>query len=1266
MLSLTGCGGGGGANVSDTAIGSFLSAQRGTKDALGPPINSFLRTQPGGSPSYAFPYDYFQRDLNGASTEQEARKTSARDASAWESCYGGTGEDEAYSIRKTADGGFLVAGFTSSNDYDISGLHEYAANGDGMLLKLNSSGAKEWVRCLGGTGNDCIYSAQETHGPSGSVNGYIVAGMTNSTDGDVTFANNQGRQCAWVAKLKLDRTVDWQDCFPGSSTACFYSIQQTKDGGYILGGTMDGSMYIVRLEHTGGQDASPNVTWSKTLGYSIQDCATSVQQTRDGGFIVAGITATSSMTNYHGLSDAWVGKYDASGSEQWEKCIGGSRADQAYAIQQTADGGYILTGHTRSNNGDVTGNPSISDCCWVVKLGSGTNPAIQWQSCQSGGGIYATGRAVRQTPDGGYVVAGSVDTLHSLSQIKAFKLDATGQNTQWSSILGGGGQDYGYALCGSSDGDTVVAGFTNSSSMTNYHDGGDAFIAKIGEPEPLSIENAQAVPAKFVPSSETTDITADIVAIAGFTPTNLSWGITIADSTQAQVASFAGTGARVSATWNGINAQTDQAYPPGAYTFTINATCSEGKKATANGTVEIVEKRIEIISSSVTPAQFTIDQEITISCTFKCYPENWPTNISAADVKAHLWDKALIGEYLSPIALVNVPPSSATATLIKTARSGKLYTRFETCLASRFNFPKDEFEVAKPDDYKIISTVAIEDERDTSAPQLISLRDQNQGGIRIENAKATPQKFYPSKYNAIDHCTHITGTIVPIDCQPTRLRWNMYITDPLSTPPTKDLLDSGYTNIIDVIWDGKKNDGSYYKGGDYNFLIEAECDQGSDRFTGPLSICYPKWDVPVFSVNDPRWFNEPYDHIPFLIGSKGCGITSLAMLLAYYNNDPTASIYNPKDLNNWLFQWGGYVLFGKEKGSIIWKQLNLYSNAMLSPIKIKFKGVANFDYGLMEDDLRKENIPLVYFDCNHIIVATGMYDPDHHTIADCAQHKYNKQYLEEFTHVKDALIRYIPISTGLPTPPISLEIDGSDDTGASVEYALIDPNGRHIGYDPSNGIRVKDKKVIEGDIPDAQYFCLPWSDTETDEIVGGAKTLWIYEPVAGVYTLKVYGIDASENYYLTISGDHPKNMDPAYISGFITPSQVHEYQFEFSLTPGVNPKVYIIGELDLEPKVLNLKSNGQSITAHIKLPTGHSVEDIDVSSIRLESQIPALPNPIAIGNQGKRLMVKFDRNILINYLKSKGMTAGDIILTVTGKVRNVPFRTTDLLSVKEN
>jgi hypothetical protein len=205
----------------------------------------------------------------------------------WAKTYGGGDFDGADSIQQTTDGGYIVAGKTGSFG---------AGDGDIWVLKLNASGDVVWQKTYGGGGWDEAFSIQQT-----TDGGYIVAGTTGSF--------GAGGDDGWVLKLNASGDVVWQKTYGGKEWDEASSIQQTTDGGYIVAGTTGSfgaggyDFWVLKL------NASGDVVWQKTYGGGDHDEATSIQQTSDGGYIVAGWTKSFGA----GGSDFWVLKLDASG-----------------------------------------------------------------------------------------------------------------------------------------------------------------------------------------------------------------------------------------------------------------------------------------------------------------------------------------------------------------------------------------------------------------------------------------------------------------------------------------------------------------------------------------------------------------------------------------------------------------------------------------------------------------------------------------------------------------------------------------------------------------------------------------------------------------------------------------------------------------------------------------------------------------------------------------------------------------------------------------
>ena len=401
----------------------------------------------------------------------------------WQKSLGGSNDEVAMTIKQTSDGGYIVAGNSSSNNYDVSGNHGSA---DYWVVKINDTGAIQWQKSLGGISSDQAYSIQQT-----SDGGYIVAGSTFSNDGNVTGFH--GSVDYWIVKLNSSGVILWEKCLGGTGGEDAYSIQQTSDGGYIIAGqsnSNDGNVsgnhggidyWVVKLNDTG------SIQWEKSLGGSGDDIAHVIRQTSDGGYIVAGVSNSTNgeVTGNHGLGDCWVVKLNDTGAVQWQKSFGGSNEDEGWSVQQTSDGGYIVGSRSKSNNGDVSGNHGGYDY-WVVKIND--TGAIQWQKSFGGSGDDYL-MSIKQISNGGYIVAGwtfsnngDVSGNHGsvLPDYWIINLSSSG-SIQWQNCLGGSGDDEASEIQQTSDGGYIVAGVSNSTDgeVSGNHGGYDYWVVKL-------------------------------------------------------------------------------------------------------------------------------------------------------------------------------------------------------------------------------------------------------------------------------------------------------------------------------------------------------------------------------------------------------------------------------------------------------------------------------------------------------------------------------------------------------------------------------------------------------------------------------------------------------------------------------------------------------------------------------------------------------------------------------------------------------------------
>ena len=418
----------------------------------------------------------------------------------WQRCLGGSIHDFALSIQQTGVGGYIVAGYSKSNDGDVSVNHGYS---DYWVVKLNASGSIEWQRSLGGSSSDWAYSIRQTFD-----GGYIVAGYSFSNDGDVS--GNHGYVDYWVVKLNSVGEIEWQKSLGGSDEDKAYSIYQTSDSGYIVSGCSESNDGDVSGNH-GAYDywvvklnSSGSIEWQRSLGGSGNDYAYSIQQTGDGGYIVAGYSYSNDgdVSGNNGASDYWVVKLNSSGSTEWQRSLGGSVNDYARSIQQTGDGGYIVAGYSFSNDGDVSGNNGASDY-WVVKLNS--SGSIEWQR-SLGGSAHDEAYSIYQTSDSGYIVAGSSEsndgdvsghhgTPGDSIDYWVVKLNSAG-SIVWQRSLGGSDWDEAYSIHQTTDYGYIMAGFSNSNDgdISENHGDYDFWVVKFSPDDGISEGNEDLQP----------------------------------------------------------------------------------------------------------------------------------------------------------------------------------------------------------------------------------------------------------------------------------------------------------------------------------------------------------------------------------------------------------------------------------------------------------------------------------------------------------------------------------------------------------------------------------------------------------------------------------------------------------------------------------------------------------------------------------------------------------------------------------------------------
>ncbi|HEU5167375.1 MAG TPA: IPT/TIG domain-containing protein, partial [Chitinophagaceae bacterium] len=262
----------------------------------------------------------------------------------WQKFYGGSFDDVGYNIIKTGNSGYLLSGYTESNDGNVTGNHS-PGTADAWLVKTDSNGDIVWKKCFGGTGGDTAFAAVQT-----IDKGFVIVGSSNSNNGDLT--GNNGLSDAWIFKI----------------------------------------------------DSLGNLQWQKNYGGSGFDAFRGVVTNADGSFIVSGSTTSTSATSNgnKGKADVWVAKISSTGNLIWSKGFGGSEDEMGLSVVSTQDNSYLITGFTESNNADVTGNNGLADE-WLIKVSDDGN--LVWQRC-IGTNKNEIGMAVIYNAENDYAIGG--------------------------------------------------------------------------------------------------------------------------------------------------------------------------------------------------------------------------------------------------------------------------------------------------------------------------------------------------------------------------------------------------------------------------------------------------------------------------------------------------------------------------------------------------------------------------------------------------------------------------------------------------------------------------------------------------------------------------------------------------------------------------------------------------------------------------------------------------------------------------------------------
>lgn len=389
-------------------------------------------------------FNHWEGDLSGNNNPANIQMDSNKNITAVFGkikTFGGADTDIGNSIQQTSDGGYIITGLTKS--FGIEGTV------DVYLIKTDSHCNQSWYKSFGGSSSDGGNSVQQT-----TDGGYIITGY-NSSHPVYSLLDD-----VYLIKTDLQGNLLWHKKIGNDDTDQGYWVQQTIEGGYVIIGftwSYDSNSRDVYLLKT---DSQGNLEWYNTFGGSENDEGYCVQQTTDGGYVITGYTKSYGA----GYFDIYLIKTDSQGNKEWIKTFGGTDTDIGYSIQQTSDGGYIITGQTNSYENN-------KEKVYLIKTDSKGNQ--NWYRTFDGLGS-SIGKSIQQTFDGGYIIAGTTwDSSTIRASVYLIKTNSEGIQS-WYKTFGGTDDYKGNSVRQTSDGGYIITG-----SIQKYNGGGfDVIIIK--------------------------------------------------------------------------------------------------------------------------------------------------------------------------------------------------------------------------------------------------------------------------------------------------------------------------------------------------------------------------------------------------------------------------------------------------------------------------------------------------------------------------------------------------------------------------------------------------------------------------------------------------------------------------------------------------------------------------------------------------------------------------------------------------------------------
>ncbi|MBG42818.1 MAG: hypothetical protein CL530_02515 [Aequorivita sp.] len=350
-------------------------------------------------------------DRSGSDSDFWLLKLSKTGDVIWSKTYGGSDDENASRITKTNDGGYLLSGYTTSSDGDV---FENAGFQDYWVVKVDNSGTIMWEKTFGFSGSDQAFKAIQTSDGGYFVTGFFDVSASGGAGNDFQRGIMHGVGEFWGIKLNASGNTQWRRYFGGTNNDRSYDAHETADGGFLMTGTSE-SVDFDKTDPKGSYDywavrltADGDLVWTKSFGGDEIDNSYASIKTNDGNYIMVGDSRSSDqdVTSPQGNADAWMVKFDDNGNKIWQKSFGGSQFDTAHSIVQRNNGDYILSGHSRSADGDLQINNGVNDVWVFVVDGSGS---LKFQKSIGGSNLDFASEAI-ETSDNKILVVGNSES----------------------------------------------------------------------------------------------------------------------------------------------------------------------------------------------------------------------------------------------------------------------------------------------------------------------------------------------------------------------------------------------------------------------------------------------------------------------------------------------------------------------------------------------------------------------------------------------------------------------------------------------------------------------------------------------------------------------------------------------------------------------------------------------------------------------------------------------------------------------------------------